>query len=188
MLDQYHCIHHCIIFFFFNGPIHGIWKFLGEGLDQATAMTHAAAVATLDPLTHCTGLGIEPVLLQQPKPLQSDSQHTAPQLELLTIVSYSKLLRSLLSHQKSLFLSTYLLGIWHFSWRVDCDSWPYFKISEFMVKIAFCQKIIWIMCQVSSQPWGFSFEQIRQDSCSHSLKAPWAGVGQKINILAYERY
>ena len=33
--------------------------------------TYAAAAAMLDPLTHCTELGIEPTPLQQPKLLQS---------------------------------------------------------------------------------------------------------------------
>lgn len=37
----------CLVFFFFNGRIHGIWKFLDQEL------------ATLDPVTHCAKLGIE---------------------------------------------------------------------------------------------------------------------------------
>ena len=36
-------------------------------------MTYATALATLDPLIHYTGPGIEPVPLQGPKLLQSDS-------------------------------------------------------------------------------------------------------------------
>ena len=39
----------------------------------AAAVTYTAAVATPDPLTHCTRLGMEPAPLQQPEPLQSDS-------------------------------------------------------------------------------------------------------------------
>lgn len=39
-------------------------------------MTHAAAKAMPDPFTHCEGTGIEPVLLQQPESLQSDSEPT----------------------------------------------------------------------------------------------------------------
>ena len=31
---------------------------------QATAIVYVAAVATLDPLTYCSGLGIEPIPLQ----------------------------------------------------------------------------------------------------------------------------
>ena len=42
----------------------------------------SAAVAMPDPLTHCTGLGIEPAHLRQPKLLQCDSQSTAPRWEL----------------------------------------------------------------------------------------------------------
>ena len=37
------------------------------------ALIYAIAVATSDPLTYCTGLGIEPKLPQQLKPLQLDS-------------------------------------------------------------------------------------------------------------------
>ena len=40
---------------------------------QDAAVTYAAAVATMDPLTHCAGLRIEPVPPQWPKPLQMDS-------------------------------------------------------------------------------------------------------------------
>ena len=40
---------------------------------QDAAVTYAAAVATMDPLTHCPGLRIEPVPPQWPKPLQMDS-------------------------------------------------------------------------------------------------------------------
>ena len=35
-----------------------MWKFLGQGLTWAIALTYA--VATPDPLTHCTGPRIEP--------------------------------------------------------------------------------------------------------------------------------
>ena len=40
---------------------------------QAAVVTYAAAAATLDPLTHYTGPGMEPLPLQQPEQLQSDS-------------------------------------------------------------------------------------------------------------------
>ena len=52
---------------------------------QVTAATHITAGIMLDPLTHCTGPGIEPTPLQQPEPLQSDSLPTAPWQELLKI-------------------------------------------------------------------------------------------------------
>ena len=51
---------------FFYGHTRGIWKFPGQGLNPSLE-------ATLDPLTHCTGLGIEPAPSQQPELLQSDS-------------------------------------------------------------------------------------------------------------------
>ena len=35
--------------------------FPGQGSIQATALTYASAAAMPDPLTHCTGPGIEPV-------------------------------------------------------------------------------------------------------------------------------
>ena len=41
--------------------------------------------ATVDPLTHYNGQGIEPMPPQPPEPLQSDSQPTAQQQELLFI-------------------------------------------------------------------------------------------------------
>ena len=44
-------------------------------------MTYATAVAMPDPLTHCSGLEIEPEPLQQPKPLSLDPKPTAPQQE-----------------------------------------------------------------------------------------------------------
>ena len=40
---------------------------------QATAATYATVAAMSDPLTHCSGLGIEPTPPQQPEPLQLDS-------------------------------------------------------------------------------------------------------------------
>ena len=48
----------------------------------ATAVTYTETVATLDPLTHWAGPGIEPIPPQQPKLLQSDSEPTVPQVEL----------------------------------------------------------------------------------------------------------
>ena len=51
---------------------------------QATAVTYAApATAMLDPLTYCTGPGIKPEPLQLPKSLQSGTQSTVLQWELL---------------------------------------------------------------------------------------------------------
>ena len=52
---------------------------------QATAATYTAAVAMPDPLAHHAGRGIEPKPLHQPEPLQSDSQPTMPQQEVLTL-------------------------------------------------------------------------------------------------------
>ena len=42
----------------FYGCTHGMLKFLGQGLNQAIAVTCAAAEATPDLLTNCTRLGI----------------------------------------------------------------------------------------------------------------------------------
>ena len=48
---------HLSFFFFLNGCTLGIWKFLGQGMNLTTA------VATPDPLTHLTDLGIKPAPL-----------------------------------------------------------------------------------------------------------------------------
>ena len=40
---------------------------------QAAPGTYVAAVAILDPLSHCARLGIEPMPFQGPEPLQVDS-------------------------------------------------------------------------------------------------------------------
>lgn len=46
---------------------------LGLGIEsQAAAVTCAAAVVTSNPLTHCTGPGIETVTSQWTEPLQLD--------------------------------------------------------------------------------------------------------------------
>ena len=55
-------------FFFFSGSNCRMWKFTGQGLIQAIFAIYTAAVATLDPLTHCNGLEIEPTPLQGPEP------------------------------------------------------------------------------------------------------------------------
>lgn len=88
---------------------------------------------------------------------------------LFRVGSYSKALRSLLRHWKSLLRSnTRLLGTWHFSWRMDWKLGFYFKISKFMAETAFCQNYMDHLCaKYLSQPWGFSAEQIRWDLCSH---------------------
>ena len=38
-----------------------MWSSQARDQIQAAVVTYAAALATLDPLTHCAGLGIEPV-------------------------------------------------------------------------------------------------------------------------------
>ena len=52
------------------GCTQGTWKFLGQELNPSPAATYT--IETLDPLTHCMGLGIEPVPPQLPEPLQLD--------------------------------------------------------------------------------------------------------------------
>ena len=54
-----------IIFFFFSHT-HNTWKFLGQGLNLSLSCN-----LMLDPLTYCTGLGIEPAPPQRPEPLQA---------------------------------------------------------------------------------------------------------------------
>ena len=44
---------------FFYGHTHGIGKFPGQGLNLNYSCDLPAAAAMLDPLTHCTRLGIE---------------------------------------------------------------------------------------------------------------------------------
>ena len=48
-----------IFFFFFWFP-HGTCSFQARGKIRALVVTYATTAATLDPLTHCTGLGIKP--------------------------------------------------------------------------------------------------------------------------------
>ena len=43
------------------------------GVEYTPTPTLVGPVVTPTPLTHCTGPGIEPLPLQQPEPLQSDS-------------------------------------------------------------------------------------------------------------------
>ena len=55
------------LFFIYYGLTHSIES------SWARDWILAAAVATLDPLTYCAGLGIEPAPLQRTEPLQSYS-------------------------------------------------------------------------------------------------------------------
>ena len=43
------------------GPPCSMWSSPGRGKIQATVATYAPIAAMPDPLTHCAGLGIEPV-------------------------------------------------------------------------------------------------------------------------------
>ena len=52
-----------VFFFFIAAPLAYGSSQAGDQI-QAAVVTYAIAVATLDPLTHCTGLGIKPVTLQ----------------------------------------------------------------------------------------------------------------------------
>ena len=56
-------------FFFFKTAAPKAYK-SSQARDWTWAIVVTIALATQDPLTHCTGLGIEPVPLQWPKPLQ----------------------------------------------------------------------------------------------------------------------
>lgn len=64
-----------MFFFFYSWPNP---QPQGLNLSATTATYTTSAVATRDPLTHYTGPGIKPIHPQQPKPLQSGSQPTAP--------------------------------------------------------------------------------------------------------------
>ena len=46
---------------FFFSPTHSVWSPQARDQFQTTVVTCATALATLDPLTHSTGLGIDPV-------------------------------------------------------------------------------------------------------------------------------
>ena len=50
-------------FFFLFQPPHSIWSSQARDQIQAAVVTYAAAVAMLDLLTHCAGLGIKPAVL-----------------------------------------------------------------------------------------------------------------------------
>lgn len=61
----------------------------GSGIESGTAaviytavVNYATALATPDPLIHCSWLGIKPKPLQQPEPLQLYSYPIVPQQEL----------------------------------------------------------------------------------------------------------
>ena len=62
-------------FFFFSHSFYGhpqsIWKFSGQSKSKTQLQPSLQAEETLDPLTHCTGLGIKPAPLQRPELLQS---------------------------------------------------------------------------------------------------------------------
>ena len=47
--------------FFFFPPTHSVWSPQARDQFQTTVVTCATALAMLDPLTHSTGLGIDPV-------------------------------------------------------------------------------------------------------------------------------
>ena len=64
-------------FLFFFGCTQSIRKFLGQRSNLSSS-TYATAVAALDTLTHCTGLGMEPDPQQQPEPLQRQCQVLNP--------------------------------------------------------------------------------------------------------------
>ena len=46
---------------------------MAYGSSRAKAATYTTATTTLDPLTHCPKLEIEPATSQQPEPQRSDS-------------------------------------------------------------------------------------------------------------------
>lgn len=59
--DTEFCFIYPLIYFSFFGHVHGIWSSLAMDQVQAAVATYTVAGTVLDPLTHCTGLGIEPV-------------------------------------------------------------------------------------------------------------------------------
>ena len=53
-------------FIFLMAALSGIWKFIGQRLNQSHSCNLHHASAMPDLLTHCPGLGIKPAPLQQP--------------------------------------------------------------------------------------------------------------------------
>ena len=65
-------------FFFFNGWVCGIWKFLGPGSNLSHSCSLHHSCGSVGSLTLCAGLGIEPGPQQWPKSLQRQRQVINP--------------------------------------------------------------------------------------------------------------
>ena len=65
-----------------------------------------------------------------------------------------------------------MLGIWHFSWRVECENWLYFKVHGQNCILSRNNMEHLLCAKFSSWPSGFSIEQVREDLCSHSAYNP----------------
>ena len=61
----------------FYGRTHGIWKLLAQGLNPSCSYD-LCSCARRDPLTMERGPGSKPAPMQQPDPLQAESQPTMP--------------------------------------------------------------------------------------------------------------
>ena len=68
---------------FFFHHTHSLWKFSGQGSNPSHSCKLSHSYSNARSLTHCTGLGIEPLPQQQPEPLKLDPYPTVPQQELL---------------------------------------------------------------------------------------------------------
>ena len=53
-------------FFFFNVYTHGIWKFLGQGLDPSCSCDLQCSCSNTSPLSHCAGPGMKVAPPQRP--------------------------------------------------------------------------------------------------------------------------
>ena len=86
--SSFFCI--CFCFFFMVTPA-AYGSSQARAWIRATAATYTAVMTTSDPLIHCTRLRTRPSPPQQPEPLQSDFQATAPPWELPSLIlSYYK--------------------------------------------------------------------------------------------------
>ena len=72
-------VYYYYCYFYFYGCTHSIWKFPCQELN----LSHCDNSGSL---THWTWPGIEPMLPQSPRPLQSGSEPTVPQQELLRCI------------------------------------------------------------------------------------------------------
>ena len=67
----------CKFFLFFFGCIHGIWKFLGQGLNPSCSCGIVCSYSNSGSLTKCVRPGLQPLLLQRQHWILNLLSHTA---------------------------------------------------------------------------------------------------------------